>query len=395
MTTSTNLDHESFQQLLANAFAVQESQMDRQVLAAVMEVQRLIMRGELGAEGAMLLAAEAARDAAGAAGVAIGLLEGDQLLYRAGSGCCAAQIGSGVAASLTASAHLGVKREILRVENARTDTRIEAAICRQLGAESLLILPIYQERALAGVMEILFGQAHAFEDREVRIYRLMAGLIELAMLRPDQGKGENSPKEELTTLPDSSTPSAPQGDFLKDYCAMSSSRWQAVYDCCGAALAVVRESQAFRRPGLLGKRLMARTKEVAPHVRRWDVIVAGSAAALGLTFWIAYLGRGPGSRLEGTHQTAAIVRQERTDPAKVAVSAISSASQAVAVSPESGGTSKRVVRRTRAGRGEIDYIGDDVTVRHFTYKPATQRRLAGKERVAYIGEDVTVRYLTP
>ena len=46
------------------------------------------------------------------------------------------------------SRHIESKAEILRVEIAPTDGRIEAAICRQFGAEFLLILPVFDNRRL-------------------------------------------------------------------------------------------------------------------------------------------------------------------------------------------------------------------------------------------------------
>ena len=52
----------------------------------------------------------------------------------------------------------------------------------------------------------------------------------------------------------------------------------------------------------------------------------------------------------------------------------------------------RGFRRVRRGKNEVDYIGEDVTVRYFTYGPAPQPRSAGKSRVQFIGDDVTVRY---
>ena len=93
MSTHSSLDRETFQQLLAAAFAVQESQIDSQSLSAVMEVQRLVTRGELDVDGAMHHIVESARNVANATGVAIGLLKGDQLIYRAGSGSSASYIG--------------------------------------------------------------------------------------------------------------------------------------------------------------------------------------------------------------------------------------------------------------------------------------------------------------
>jgi len=152
--------------------------MDTQSLSLIVEAQQLITRGGLDVDGFMHLMVDSARNVADATGVAIGLLKGDHLVYRAGSGSAATYIGRQVGASLTVSTDTKASREILRVENSETDTRIEAAICRQFGAKSLLILPIYHDRAVAGVLEVLFGEAHNFQGREVRTYRLMAELIE-------------------------------------------------------------------------------------------------------------------------------------------------------------------------------------------------------------------------
>ena len=92
MSTHSSLDRESFQQLLASAFAVQESQMDSQSLSLIVEAQQLITRGDLDVDGAMHRIVDSARNVANATGVAIGLLKGDRLVYRAGSGSAATYI---------------------------------------------------------------------------------------------------------------------------------------------------------------------------------------------------------------------------------------------------------------------------------------------------------------
>jgi len=57
------------------------------------------------------------------------------------------------------------------------------------------------------------------------------------------------------------------------------------------------------------------------------------------------------------------------------------------------------VRRVQVGTNEVDYIGEDVTVRYFTHPPTPQRKPTADGRVVcrevYIGDDVTVRYFTP
>ena len=92
-------------------------------------------------------------------------------------------VGLRVMATLCVSAHDSKNGEILRVENAQADERIEAAICRQFGAQALLILPIYRGRIVAGVLEVLSDETHVFQNPEVRSYRLMVALVEEAMSR--------------------------------------------------------------------------------------------------------------------------------------------------------------------------------------------------------------------
>jgi len=51
-------------------------------------------------------------------------------------------------------------------------------------------------------------------------------------------------------------------------------------------------------------------------------------------------------------------------------------------------------RWVRVGNDELDYVGQDVTVRYFGVKPAAQFAPA-QSRTKKIGSDVTVRYFSP
>src|ERR1700704_501946 len=99
MSYFSTIDRESLQKLLANAYAVQQSQLDSQSLSAIVELQRVITRGNLDLDAALHLIVHRAQDVAQSTGTAIGLLKGNQLVYRAGSGSAAAYIGRSVTAS--------------------------------------------------------------------------------------------------------------------------------------------------------------------------------------------------------------------------------------------------------------------------------------------------------
>ena len=399
MSPYSSLDRESFQQLLANAFAVQESQTDSQSLSAIVEVQRLIAKGELDVDGAMHLIVDCARNVANATGVAIGLLKGDQLVYRAGSGSAATYIGRRPMVTLTVPADTEASREILRVENTQTDARIEAAICRQFGAESLLMLLIYHDRAVAGVLEVLFSEAHAFQDREVRTYRLMAGLIGEAMSHAAQLEQKKTLTAELPTTPqaiEQITP--PREKFLNDGGSMPGpANKHAIYQRCGAALAVARELRVLRQPTLLATMIMQRAKDVTWHKRRWNVALAAVAIVLVLTCWIALSDRRPASPLGSSAlpRSIAIEQQVPFLPAKAMPAKGTSKVQTAPVPVKEARVARATFQRVRVGENEVAYIGEDVTVRYFTPKPASHRVRVGENEVAYIGDDVTVRYFTP
>ena len=177
MSASRSLDPESLQSLLANAFSVQQSGVDKQSLCAFVEVQRLIASGNVDSDSALHLIAERTRDIANASGIGIALLERNQLVHRAGSGTASNNVGRQLTAVLSRPGSNDTHAEILRVEDAQADSRIEAEICRQFDARALLLIPIYRDRAMSGVLEVFFSEPHTFDEREVRTYHLMASLV--------------------------------------------------------------------------------------------------------------------------------------------------------------------------------------------------------------------------
>src|SRR5215467_1477642 len=190
MGSHPNLDRQSFEAFLENAFAVQKSGLDAQSLAAIADVQRFMASGGSEPEGVLSVIVERALQVSQASGIAIALLESNDLVYRAGSGSASSEIGRRVPAVLTACTSNEGRPEILRVENAQTDWRIQADICRQFGATSLLILPICDRGAIDGVFQVHFNEAHSFLDREIRAYRLIAGLVEEALSPTGQHEKE-------------------------------------------------------------------------------------------------------------------------------------------------------------------------------------------------------------
>ena len=394
MSTNSSLDRESFQQLLAAAFAVQESRMDTQSLSAIIEIQRLIAAGDLDVDNAVYLIANHARNVANAAGVAIGVIQGHQLVYRAGIGSAAPYAGRHITATLSVSAdNTKMGREILRVENAQTDPRIEAAICRQFGAESLLIMPIYQGQTVTGVLEVLFSEAHAFEDRELRAYRLMAGLVGEAMSRAARHEKEGCSAEVLPPPTEQATAQIQEftaGDKADDYVAGPANE-NAPYQVYEAASALAGRLPAFWRLPGAARMIRQRVQRLPLHTPQWSAAIA-AAVAITIVGWTAYGNRRPVSPGTPVLRTSNAADQhgDATSTNPVPVSAISQSQSASGVANPTK-PSRSAFKRIRVGENEIDYIADDVTVRHFIPDPSQRRLHAGYNQVEF-GKDVTVRY---
>jgi hypothetical protein len=357
MSTQSSRDRASFEKFGANAFAAPESGLDRHSRSALIELQRSIATGETDLDRAMHMVADRSRNVANATGIAVALLKADQLVYRAGSGSAAAYVGRRVTAVLSVSAHDDTRDEILRVENAQTDTRIEASVCRLFGANALLIVPIYQERLVAGVLEVFFREAHTFQDQEVRTYRVMARLVEEAMFQDTRLDHRKALATQLTTVPHATQPTRDT-------------------DLCQPVKAATTITQPVRR--------------VAWDNFRWDAVAAVVCTVLVMVSWFAYDHRA------ASHGDAASLQRpnaaEQQLPAKPSsASNHTSEPRTAAVGTEGMKARGSAFKQVRVGQNEVDYIAEDVTIRSFKPKPSPPQVRVGEKRVDF-GDDVTVRY---
>lgn len=390
MRSSSSPDPDDFQKVLADAFVVQESEIETRSLSAVVELQGMIATGELDVDRAMTLIADRARDVANATGIAIALLRGDQLTYRAGTGSSVDRVGRNVTAVLSVSRQIQSRDEILRVENAHADRRIEAAICRQFGARSLLILPIYDHRALVGVLEVIFSNAHEFQDREVRTYRLMASLVGDAMSRAEELRQKKAAakhaaidqhiEQAAPQLPVFPYDVGPKSEPIRHPASRQARIGHALAD------KFPTRTQLVRIGSIIGQRA-----KNAPLYKRCTV-----AVVLALVSWIAYRDYRPVSaRGDSALQESNKIAQPASVSSGNSSLSVESKQPATPVSTEVVRTTAATTPRwVRVNSNELDYVAEDVTVRHFTPIPARPPVQVGHSHVKTIGDDVTVRYFS-
>jgi hypothetical protein len=383
-------------------------------LAAILELQSSIRMGHLDVDGAAHLIAEWARSVANASGVSVGRLKGDQMIYIAGSGSAASFIGQRVMATFSTSASNEKSSEILRVEDATTDGRIQAAVCRQFGVESLLILPIYRERFVAGVLQIVFKEAHSFQDQEVRTYWILAGLVGEAMsptpvLQKSSANVAPAVSEEIIDhLP--APPREPVNRVEPVEVAQVPPQIQEVPTSeVARGLPLDRLPLLNSRFNLLRNRVRAytlrtyklRTYNVSgyklPVYKRERISGLVVAAVILVSTWILYTARPsttssaavppPQSPNVAAQQTASSSASQTPVTAPAAIPAQLKYQTVRYVAPAASRPSSDMEHR-------VKHFGNDVTVRYFTPRTAVIKTSGGSE-VHQVSDDVTVRYFKP
>jgi hypothetical protein len=412
LSSYSSLDLAFFQQLLANAFTVQECGMDRQSLSSIVELQRTVREGHLGEQGTMQLIAERARAVVCASGVAIGLLNRDHLFYAAGTGTAVSYVGMRIKATLSVSRMSDSRPEILRVENADLDQRIEAAVCRQFRAKALLILPVFRGQALAGVLHVIFDEPHVFEDQEMRTYRILAGLLSEALFQyvsPEQQRVASTRRSAARALIEQkvTTERRPTVDEVKVEAAVPvSAKVEPVIDEANlqlvendALLYFVEsdESLAEEEPVLLASASSVWQRYI-PLYRRARLAELWVAAVVAVFAWVLCTQKpatGASARLSLKKQveapqspTAPTLATPTDATAKTAIPA------PVAEESMPHNLAPAVTRWTGSSASRVKRFGDDVTVRYLSPRTATALYVDGVE-TKHLSDDVTVRYLRP
>jgi hypothetical protein len=264
------------------------------------------------------------------------------------------------------------------------------------------MLPIWKDGLLAGVLQVVFEEAHSFDEGEVRTYRLMVGALEYGMLPRPQ-------KPEVVSAFESASH------------ARVGSRYADAVGRIAAGSAIPAEtgvqfvSQSHLPESDSGRLLQYEDEIVSddPTIRDrasdfWWVLtsiirtrvdrlwsanlwnaaaVASAVMALLLSVWVFHRIHTSNPQIDvstpalhdGSVGTAAGSPSENNEEPKLAGPGV--------------GTSDSAPRfvRVRVGPNEVDYIADDVTIRQFETRSPRARNRSGVKQVDF-GDDVTVRY---
>src|SRR5487761_1344784 len=162
-------------------FAVNTESPEVRRLIDVIALQEELLNAGSDLDETMQVATDRAQALTGAAGAAIELGEGDDMVYRVVSGTAIGSLGQRVkvAASLTGLAM--TSGEILMCTDAEDDPRVDRVACRRVGLRSMICVPLPHRGESVGVLKVMSPEIDAFDGTHVAILRLLAGIIAGAM----------------------------------------------------------------------------------------------------------------------------------------------------------------------------------------------------------------------
>jgi PAS domain S-box-containing protein len=145
--------------------------------SAVIATQNDIARSELDLSTVLTLIAERAQALTRASGAAIGLVDGDDIDYRAASGTLSSEVGTRLAIAQSLTGWSVQAGETVRCDDTDMDPRVNIETRTRVGARAAIAVPLYDRRRVVGVLNVVSPQAYAFDDTDVQTLQLMAGFI--------------------------------------------------------------------------------------------------------------------------------------------------------------------------------------------------------------------------
>ncbi len=128
-------------------------------------------------KAALQLLAERAQYITGASGAAIALRDGGELICRASAGSSAPELGAHLQVDSGLSGESVRTKQILRCDDAETDSRVNRESCRALEIASVMVMPLIREPEVIGVFELFSGRVNAFEERDTLALQRIAEMI--------------------------------------------------------------------------------------------------------------------------------------------------------------------------------------------------------------------------
>lgn len=152
-------------------------------LSAVVATQQEVLAAISDLDKVMTLVVERTPEATNGDGAVIEVVEGEEMVYRAGSGAAKEQAGLRLGMMKSLSGQAVREKTLLRCDNTETDLRVDATACRALGIRSMMIAPLLEGTVAVGALKTFSRHAQTFTDLDAYVLQLLAGMTSAALLQ--------------------------------------------------------------------------------------------------------------------------------------------------------------------------------------------------------------------
>lgn len=146
-------------------------------LTKIIDIQSQLTEVDFNLNGFMQLVAEQIEYLTSATGAVVELIEGDEMVYRAATGTVSEYLGLRLKITNSISGLCISTNSILLSEDTETDSRVNLEACRKVSARSLIVAPLIYRGNPVGVLKILSKKPAGFNETDMKILQLMAGLV--------------------------------------------------------------------------------------------------------------------------------------------------------------------------------------------------------------------------
>jgi diguanylate cyclase (GGDEF)-like protein len=154
-------------------------------LDRVIETQTAIGTAELSVDDVMTATVEGALTVTEADGACIELLDGDEIVCAAVAGTAVPFLGMRLHAATSITGECFRTRQVLICTDSENDTRVAREACQQVGARSLIVIPLLHGGVAKGVLIVWSADAHEFVAAEAQLLALLANTIGAALVRSE------------------------------------------------------------------------------------------------------------------------------------------------------------------------------------------------------------------
>lgn len=152
-------------------------------LLSVIELQNAIAAAGLNADEVMGIVVERAAALTSATGAIVGIVEGEEIVYRAAARPTTLALGTRLSKAKSVPGRCITDRAPIKIDDTAADARVDSETVGRTGAGSIVCVPLLYGESAVGVLEIVSTRTNAFTDEDIETLRLLAQVIAIALHR--------------------------------------------------------------------------------------------------------------------------------------------------------------------------------------------------------------------